>query len=180
MSKSKIKLYNLHKLKIHHNRWLIWAIVYVILVCIALVGFIKVSDINFDTQLTAENNFMPWHMYNDKAMGFSLKYPNNWSIEANSATSISFIPVNSEDLGVTVATSPLSAEKALRKSLKISSETSIRVDGVSANEISNDLQQGHNETVVLVNHNKMLYVIRGTKNLVDELLQTFNFLTVKL
>ena len=180
MAKNKYKLNKLHKIKIHHNRWLIWALAYAFFVSIALVGYIKVSDINLDTQLIAENNFMPGHSYTDKVMGFNLKYPSNWSIEANSPTSLSFTPENSNDSGVAVSTIPLSAEKALRKSLHINGESPITVDGVAADEIYNDLgNDGHFEVVLLVRNNKKLYVIRGTKELVDQLLQTFNFLTVK-
>ena len=48
-----------------------------------------------------------------------------------------------------------------------------------ATEISNNLGQDHFESVVLVPHNSKLYVIRGTKNLVDKILLTFAFVPVK-
>jgi hypothetical protein len=175
MAKKKYKLHQLHKIKVHHNRWLAWSIAYVIIVAIALIGYIKVSDINFQSFMSADNSFSPARMFTSKKLGFSIKYPNEWAIEENTDSSVNFAPNDSEDEGVTVSVSALSAEKALRKTLKIKNETTIMVGGSPAQQISNDLGSNHIETVVLAKHSNHLYVIRGTNSLVSKLLLTFNF-----
>jgi len=172
MPKRKSKF---HQIIVHHNRWLIWAVAYTLMVTIALVGYIKVSDIQMESDLTAENTFTPAHSYTNQFLGFSLRYPSNWAIEADN-NSVTFAPTSSADLGVSVTVTAVADEKALRKSLTISTEKTISVDNVTGIEITNNLSEGHLEAVVLVRHNNKLYVIRGTENFVDQLLLTFNFL----
>ena len=70
-----------------------------------------------------------------------------------------------------------SAEKALRKTLKIKEETSFKLGQELAARIVNDLGDGHEETLVLVEHNGSLYVLRGSDNLVRKVLLTFYFLS---
>lgn len=169
----KHPIYRLHKIKIHHNRWFIWAIAYVIIVAIAMVGYIKVSEIKEETQ-NAESVYQPWHNYNDAKLGFGVRIPADWSIEAD-ASAISFAPTNSSDLGVSISVISPTAEKSLRKSLKISQETEISLDDNPSQKIKNNLENGHSETIILAVHNKKLYVLRGTDSLVQKLLLTFHF-----
>lgn len=176
MAKKKHPIFRLHKIKIYPNRWLIWAIAYALIVAVAMVGYIKVSEINFETAQIAENQFQPWHSYINHSLGFSLRYPADWSIEATNSSAVTFIPSNSTDAGVTVAVAKPSAQKALQKSLKILSKTSTILDGQPATKILNDLGSNHSETVILTVVNKQLYVVRGTNSLVAKLMLTFNFL----
>src|SRR6185503_5474273 len=169
---AKTKLRKFHKIKIHPNRWLMWVIAYVIFVAIAMVGYLKVSDIDFDTQIGAENNYQSSHSYSDKNLGFSVRYPIDWSIEANSSSRITFLPSDTSDNGVIVAVTTPTAEKSIRSALKIVDESNFMLDSQSAAKISNDLGFGHSETVVLVQNNHKLYVIRGSGALVEKLLSS--------
>jgi hypothetical protein len=176
MAKNKYKLSQIHKIKVHHNRWLAWAIAYLLFVAVALVGYIKVSDVNFETdQIQAESAFYPWRGYTNHALGFSLRYPSDWSIEAESDASLSFVPTDLSKSGVNVAVFNTTEEKSLRKGLSIDSEKKITVDGVVGAEITNEPAQGSAETVVLVTNEKKLYVIRGERSAVMSFLQTFKF-----
>ena len=174
MAKRKFKL---HKIRVHHNRWLIWAVAYSIMVAIALVGYIKVSNVKLES-LVADNNFSAWRPYTNKTLGFTLRYPTNWAVEVDK-NSVVFSPTNNTDDGVTIVVASTSSEKSLRKTLKIKSETKITVDGSAAAKIMNDIGGGHVEEVVLVTHAGKLYIIRGTTNLVESALQTFNFIATK-
>lgn len=171
---AKIKLKKLHKVKIHHNRWLIWAIAYVLFVTIALVGYLQVSDLNFDAQ-NAETNFQSWHNYTDARLGFTARYPASWSIEADNS-GITFVPSDIAQAGATVSVMPTAYEKVLRKSLKIISENKINLGSDVASKIVNDLGGGQMETLILDVHNYKLYVIRGGNSYVQQLLLTFHFL----
>src|SRR3989344_5997847 len=175
MAKRKYKLHHLHKIKVHHNRWLIWALAYALIIAIALVGYIKVSDSNLQTELTAEADFKSWRMYNDQRLGFALRYPSDWSIEVGVDSTINFSPGSSEDVGVEVYRTTTASENAIRRSLDIVTEEEITVNNEPAVRILSDLGGKHLEEVVLIKHNKKLYVVRGTKNLVDRLMQTFYF-----
>lgn len=168
---AKTKSRKFHKIRIHHNRWLIWAIAYMLFVTIALVGYLKVSDLNFDSD-SAQNQFEPSHSYNDQRLGFSLRYPADWAIEAD-IDSVSFSPNDLTKYGVTVTQTVPSAEGAIRRTLKISSETTVQVDSVKGYKLTNDLGNGNSESVVIVPHKQKLFVIRGPEFFVQKMLMTF-------
>jgi hypothetical protein len=170
---TKRKLHHLHKIKVHHNRWLIWAIAYALFVAVAIIGYLKVSDLNLDVE--SQNTYQPTHSYNDKRLGFSLRYPATWSIESSSDTSTTFLPNDSSDEGVVVSVLIPTAETAIRKSLNKIDEDQITVSGISGSKVINDLTNGHKESVVLVQYNGRLYIIRGSQNYVDKLLLNFYF-----
>ena len=174
---AKIKLHRIHKIKIHPNRWFIWALVYVFLVFVCLLSYIVVSEINLESQITAENSFVPWHSYTDSRLGFGVRIPADWSIEANSQSSISFLPADVNENGVNVSVLAPASEKSLRKTLKIKQEQVFSVAGVSGKKILNNLGSGHLETVILAIHRSKLYVLRGSNNLVEKILLTFHFTT---
>ncbi|MEO8065341.1 MAG: hypothetical protein ABI643_00605 [Candidatus Doudnabacteria bacterium] len=168
------KLHKFHQIIVHPNRWLVWAIVYGIFVTIALVGYIQVTEVNFESQI-AENTFQPWHTFQDIRLGFRVHFPADWSIEAVNSSMINIFPSTISDEGVSVLVVPPASENAIRKTLKIVQENTIRVDGSPAQKIINDLGGGHSETVVLAQHNNKLYELRGTDNLVMKLVLTFQF-----
>jgi hypothetical protein len=173
---AKIKLHRLHKIKIHKNRWLIWALAYVLFVGIAMTGYLKVSDINFDTSLSADSTLQAQHSYTDARLGFGVRYPADWSIQADSAQSITFFPSDNASDGITVSVADPASEKSIRKALNIWSEDLVNIGTTPAAKIINNLGKGHYETVILAPYNHKLYVLRGNENLVGRMLLTFHFL----
>src|SRR3989344_1485916 len=166
-------IYRLHKIKVHPNRWLGWAIAYAVFVAMTMVGYIQVSEINFESQI-AENQFFPWHSYLNSHLGFGLRYPADWSIESVNASEVNFIPSLSSDDGVSIQVTTLAAEKTIRKNLKVLSEAPTLLDNHTATKITNDLGWGHSETVITAPYKNKLYVIRGSDVLVQKLQLTFN------
>ena len=178
MAKNKYQLSQLHKVQVHHNRWFIWALVYLIFIFIALSGYLKVSDIKTDTQeLAADSNFSPRHTYSNKNLGFSLRYPPDWAIEAGSDTSVDFLPAVLSYPGVNVSVYDAADEPEIRQALGIKVEKPLTLDGQRGSVVTS-LLKGSNveETVVLVQNEGRLYVIRGPAGVVDEFIITFNFL----
>ena len=178
---AKIKLHRLHKIKIHKNRWLIWALAYAVIVTIAVVGYIKVSDINFVNQDILNKVLITSRSYTDHRLGFGVRYPSDLGIESSNPSTVIFWSTDSkpEGVSVTVSVNPTSAEKAIRKSLKIVSETRTTVDGISAALITSTIAPGATESVVLVRANNQLYEIAGNPPLVQRFLVTFHFITPK-
>ncbi|MBX4191432.1 MAG: hypothetical protein KW804_01380 [Candidatus Doudnabacteria bacterium] len=169
----KTKRVKFHKIKIHNNRYLIWAIAYLLFVSIALLGYLKVVNLGLENE-GPDSAFTPSHSYTDARMGFAIRYPANWSIEASSNT-VSFLPSETADEGVTISITTPANEPAVRKALQIASESNVLINNTSASKLVNDLGQGHTETVVIIPHAQKLYVIRGSNNLVEKILQTFYF-----
>lgn len=177
MAKKTHPITRLHKIKVHKNRWLAWAIAYAVIIAIVLIGYIKVSDINFETQNTDIIQSQALHNFRDQQLGFLVKYPGDWSIEANNNSSVTFVPVNSLDAGVSVSVMKSTDEKVFRKTLKISSETSVMLDGNPASRIVNKLVAGSNETVILCVYKNQLYILRWTDSLVQKLATNFQFIS---
>jgi hypothetical protein len=178
MSKNKHPIFRMHKIKVHHNRWLIWASAYMVFVAIALVGYIAVTNLNFDSELlVAENEYKPWRSYTNHELGFALRYPGEWSIEAMSNTSIDFVPVDMFKSSLNISVYPASNEKDLIKALDVASERTTDLAGVTAKEFVNRLTVGTAvETVLLAVDNRRVYVIRGEHGPVRQFAQTFRFI----
>ena len=110
-------------------------------------------------------------------LGFFLRYPAAWSIEASSETSVDFVPEILSRPGVNVSVYDSRDEGSLRETLDIESEKKIEVDGQPASEITNAAEgQNPAETVVLVKNGGLLYAVRGTPGSVRAFMQTFNFI----
>src|SRR5687768_11256854 len=161
MAKKKYKLHQLHKIKVHHNRWLIWAIAYVVIVTIAVLGYIKVSNVNFDTDLLAETQYQSSNTYKNNALGFALRYPYNWSIEAENSETVRFQPNDGPEEGFSIQVTKTSSETAIRRGIDELSEERIVLDGNRAVKIINDLGNGASETVIMSIYKEKLYVLRG-------------------
>jgi hypothetical protein len=163
------------KRKIHKNRWLIWAVAYMLIVALGLVGYIAVSEIDFEREVVPYQNSETWRSYRDGRLAFSLRFPQDWGIEAQQNSVIFDGPNWGEEISVSVG--KISDETLLRQSLKIIKEEKIKIDGVSAVKLTNSLGQGADESVVLAKHNNKLYIIRGS-NSFNRIFSTFNFLEV--
>lgn len=171
MAKKKHPIFRLHKIKVHHNRWLIWAIAYVLFVTIALVGYIKITD-EAVTEIQAEQVFRSWgEVYQNQKLGFSLRYPVNWEATADE---VSVVVAPESGDGVEVSVYRPTAERTIRRPLEILDEQPLTLNGFDAVQITNDLGNGKVESVVLVKTSAHIYVIRGEKSNVNKILLTFN------
>lgn len=168
---AKTKWRKLHKIKIHKNRWLAWAIAYAVIVVIGVVGYIQVSEVNFETQMAAESQFQPWRSFQNSALGFSIRYPADWSVNALGTTTTAFSnPANSSS-SMTVAVLNPSAETQIRKSLKHPQDMRMLLDNQRAVKIQSD-----SETVILALYKSRLYVLSSSSaSLLDKFALTFRF-----
>lgn len=165
----------LHKIKVHKNRWLVWAFFAALAAGVALVGYIKVSDVDFENQVFNYSDTKLWRTYSDGRLGFSLKYPMNWGIEAM-GEGIEFSDTSNPQNNVTVFVYDASAERSIRQSLNIEKEEKIRIDSVEGRRIENAITSKVMEDVVLIKSGDRLYVIRGSGNMFDKVVTSFNFL----
>lgn len=168
------KIKRLHKIKIHHNRWLIWACAAAVVAAIALVGYIEVSEISFQDQIFNFNDVGSQKTYHDQSLGFSINYPNSWGIEAAENNVVFSDPEKSgEDVSVFVYDAD--AEKALRQSLNISDTDDIKIDSVKGTRITNSITKKVKEQVILLPFGDKLYVIRGNGALFSRIATSFKF-----
>jgi hypothetical protein len=175
MAKKHI-IYRLHKVKVHRNRWLIWALVYALIVTIVLVWYITLTNVNYEEE-PAVSQFQVWHTYSNKPLGFSLRYPSTWAVESERSSVFHFVPNDSRDEGVSITVGKPSDENAFRKILHIQNETPTTLDNVPAREIINYIGANNTETIIIATHQNKLYILRGSDDLLRKLLLTFNFIS---
>jgi hypothetical protein len=171
--KKKKQIKKILRKKVHHNRWLIWAIVFSIVSLTGLASYIQISDLNIESDTTPYKNFESWHGYRDARLGFALRYPRDWSIEVENSTTVNFVPPDMIRDGVTVSVLVPKNEKAIRSALDIFKEEPVIIGNLKATRIFNAIAGRGYESVVLLKTDKKLFVIRGVGSLVDQILLTF-------
>ncbi|MGE5392272.1 MAG: hypothetical protein ACM3NH_00815, partial [Candidatus Saccharibacteria bacterium] len=84
------KIIKLHKVVVHPNRWLIWALALSAIACLGLFAYIRLSTYRTDVDMM---EYVPVIRkaitYTDYRLGFSLKHPVAWSAEADADNTIS-------------------------------------------------------------------------------------------
>jgi hypothetical protein len=176
MPKEKTNWKQIHKIKVHDNRWLAWTIAIAVLVCASLVAYIQVTDINFSTQMSFSSGpNSNWLTFNHRAQGYSVKYPRNWGLETDTDNDFGMSFVNPQDSNeyFSVSTYLASDEDEIRRSLFTSNELPVKISGVNGTKISQSRNQP--ESVAMVLHGDMLFLLRGKGGNFDRILATFKF-----
>lgn len=172
--KQKTSWRHVHKIKVHENRWLAWAISLALLACAALVAYIQVTNINFETQMadsayTASSS----SLFTNKSEGYTIRYPKNWSLETDGENSISFVNSSNYNEYFNITVYDSSEERTVRQSLFQTEEEDVSINGLSGVKIS----QGRNqpESVVMIENDDRLYVFRGRGDIFERIIRTFKF-----
>lgn len=181
ISRLKKHLKRLHKVKVHHNRWLIWTLALSAIALIGLLSYIKVNDYRNDTEMM---EYVPVIRkavtYSDYRLGFSIKHPVAWSAETDEANTISFLDPQNYGEGISITVTESKNEKTYRNSLvPVLNETEFGLDGENASYITIGKRTAP-EKVVLVHRLGRLYVIRGTGMMFDKILPTFKFTGLRI
>lgn len=163
------KKHAFHKTKIHHNRWLAWAIAISIIVGTALVGFIKVSSQNFETEIVPSAVFN-WRLFAHPTYGFSLNLPHNWQASEDKSAVASFASAADEREKLAVKIFELDTESQIRTNFRTWKQTEIMLDSVAALRFANG-----SEKIIMAKHNGEIYVLRGTGLQFDKVASTFKF-----
>ncbi|MBI2607765.1 MAG: hypothetical protein HYW51_02985 [Candidatus Doudnabacteria bacterium] len=164
-----------HSLSPH--RWLIWTLSIAVFIAIGLVGYIVVTNENFDREVVGNlNEVNAWRTYQSKNLGFSLRYPNDWVLESPADNIILFESDSIANEQVSVSVQRASDETAIRAALDNVSEVRVPIGGIDGPRIVNQLSTGQEEIVVLVRPDSRLFVIRGTSSIIDDIISTVKFI----
>ena len=159
------------------HRNITWTVAIAIFVTIALLGYINVTNENFDREVVGtRDNLMVWKKYSNKTLGFSLRYPNDWILESPASNIVLFGDLLSTFEQVTVSVLEASDEEAIREALNIVNESRIPIGEIDGPRIVNLLSNGNLETVILARPDLRLFVIRGTTAVIDDIVSTIKFL----
>jgi hypothetical protein len=158
-----------HRIIIHPNRYLIWALAIMLIVAAALVSYIYITNINFDRDLSSGTDLKYWHTYKDVDM--TLRYPADWLIDAGTGY-IGFGTSNS-DVFLVYSYSPPN-DPAYDSYSKLANVQKITVDGLAGIRVPD--QKNPNQRIVFVKTSKKLYEFRGSTGLFDQILNTVHFL----
>jgi hypothetical protein len=171
-AKEKTSWKHIHKIKVHDNRWLAWTMAIAVLACAALVAYIQVTDIQFQTQMSFTTGpSATWSTFNHRAAGYNLKYPRTWALEAESDSTMVFVnPANSNEY-FSVSTYSPSQEDEVRASIFTTNEEPVKVGGLSGTRISQNRNQP--ESAAMFSDGETLFVLRGKGNSFDPILASF-------
>ena len=169
----------LHKITIHHNRWLIWTIVLTVLSMSYLIFYISSSQTAIDHDMLDYTDVNQTVVYKNQAMGFSVRHPAYWGIESQTTNVIEFVDPQNNGNGVEVSVYQPSDEANVRSALVIVDEKIAMVDGIPGRELTVETAAGESN-VYLVYYNHRLYVIKSELPRSNMILSTFNFLPVNI
>ena len=158
---------NLHKIVIHPNRYLIWALVFTFIVAFGLVAYISIGNINQDSELGLNQDLRFWHSYKDEFMTF--RYPAEWLADPGPG----YIGFGSKDTDVFIIYSYTSSDPAYENYLKLSGVKQITIGGKSGIEVADYTKD--RQRIAFVKDGNRLYEFRGTTGLFDKILRTVHF-----
>ena len=186
---------------IYPNRYLIWAVVFVIIVSASLVAYIKITDILFESENVPVSNIKPvsnedWKIYTNSKYGFSFKYPSEQGkvCQPDNPNSVQINPScegREGYPGIRVYVSPndpniiAKFETSFKnKKVRNFAQQNIKVDGIDAVEFSGSLTDELGVDLlfkqVIFNYNGHLYDINDyyyiDKSYLDQILSTFKFI----
>ncbi|MBX4204704.1 MAG: hypothetical protein KW788_00775 [Candidatus Doudnabacteria bacterium] len=158
-----------HKIVIHPNRYLLWAVAVMVITAAALVSYIYVTNITTDLSLRQETNMAYWHSYKDANL--SLRYPADWLVDVGTGY-IGFGPKN-DDAFLVYSYSPPN-DPAYDSYSKLAATRAIMVDGLVGIRVPTD--PNTSQKIAFVKTSKRLYEFRGTTNQFDAVLNSVRFL----
>lgn len=176
---SKLKrIAKIHKVTIHPNRWLVWALLISALGCSGLIFYIAMDKNQTDIEMMQYAPVIRQAIkYSDSRLGFSIKHPASWDAEAGEASTVSFLDPGNYGQWVSITVSDRNTIKSLRASLDPFMEKTILLDGEQA-LYSATGSRNSPEYIVSTVHLGRHYIIRGSGKMFDSVLATFKFLGV--
>jgi hypothetical protein len=174
MPKAKTNWKQVHKIQVHHNRWLAWTIAIAVLACASLVAYIQVTDIHFSTQMSFSSGAgTSWSSFNHRSMGYSIKYPKIWGLETEADSGMAFVNPNDVNEYFAIASYPLEEERELRAALFKTNELPVKIGGLSGTKVNQGGDQA--ESIAMVKNDQAVFVLRGKGGNFDRILATFRF-----
>jgi hypothetical protein len=174
MPKRSLHWKRLHKIKVHHNRWLVWTIAIAVLVCSAVLAQIQISNIHFETQMGwGVDSASNWVTFKHKSDGYSIKYPRTWAVEMDTPLGVSFVNLENYNEFVSVAAYPVSEEPVIRRELTIARQVEVKVAGHNAVMVVQ--RRDPSEAAVLVKDGDKLFVIRGRSDKFERIVGNIKF-----
>jgi len=172
LKKEKRNWKHIHKVRVHENRWLLWAVASTIIAASALIAYIQVSNVHFETQVGFNDPIVnSWTSFSNRVYGYTLRYPKSWAIEADSASGMSFVsPVDANEY-FSVTVYPVSAERDVRTTLSSIDEEATVVAGMGAERLT--LRNNRAENVILLKVDDDLFVLRGKSAAFDKIVESF-------
>lgn len=165
MAKRKRKF---HKIVIHPNRYLVWAVAVMLIVAASLTSYIYISSLGFDDLLNQPDvNY--WHTY--KTSEFSMRYPADWLIDSG-IDYVGFGDKQSDKFLVYTYNPP--NDPAYEAYAKLPSARHINIDGVLGIRVTDPNSTG--SRIAFVKTSDTLYEFRGQTKYFDNIMDTVRFL----
>ncbi|MCH7492864.1 hypothetical protein IID19_04760 [Patescibacteria group bacterium] len=169
-----------------------WSGIVLVVVVIMLMGIYYlwvVSNIDEDyssppeiiINRSSEDSNPQLKTFQSEDYSFQIQYPGSWSVETNTsgegADEIFSVGLSGDTEGVSISVMPESLEGIVRHSISITEETTIDLNGTSAQKlVGSNSKDGSIYTVVLVKYQEKIYSISGGGQMFDEIVNYFELL----
>ena len=173
MAKEKTNWKHIYKVRVHDNRWLAWTIAICVLVSAALIGYIQVSDVYFESEMRFSTFNSNSANFIHKTEGYSLKYPRSWALESGEGSTISFVNTSDPNQYFSVSVYPSSDEKAVRSTFLATREQEVNINGHPAILVTQGRVPG--EEIIMLKDSGKLYVLFGKGPFFDNMAESFKF-----
>jgi hypothetical protein len=164
-TKTKSKSRSILLKRIHHNRWLFYAISVIVIVGGGIFSYITIANIN-DGADQAFLNLQPRPEYSNQSLGFGVDYPNGWVIDSSSSPdSVTFDNPSNDGESVSISTATLQAAAKLEKSpsAKVQQQYSLRGNVMIVLTVA-DPEGGAPNKVGIVQTPQKVFVVSGSSN----------------
>ncbi len=150
--------------RIHHNRWLIWAITAIVLVLGTLFFYIKIANLNDSAQQVFINS-QQRRQYSNQTLGFGVDYSAGWVVDSSSNQSVTFDNPANDGESISISTASLAAAAQLEKtpSAKVASTYTLRGNQVTILTVA-DPEGGNSMEIGIINTSKKAFVVTGSSS----------------
>jgi hypothetical protein len=169
---------NLHKIKVHHNRWLIWTVVFIFVTMVGLLGYIQYSGVVVSTpdgNAIAPIKHITGELYQNNYLGFSVYHPEEWGVAPEPDNTISFYNPKAGVKAFSVKLFMSSTSKDAYEGLENLTAKTVMVNGEEGSWYKKPSPNGKDYSTIVVERDTRTYVLEGQEPYFFQTLETFKF-----
>jgi hypothetical protein len=127
---------------------------------------------------SVQNETANWKTYTNDQYGFEFKYPESWTIVNNLENGANIVdPKDINYRRISVYVDQSDPEGSIRDVNQITSESSVKIQGLDAKQYNGESGvTGRSAVFLVIKSNNYYYVLIAPTDLYSQILSTFNFI----
>ncbi|MGE5298000.1 MAG: hypothetical protein ACM3KM_02470 [Acidobacteriaceae bacterium] len=164
----------IHLVRVLEDRWFAWTIVLTVVILVALSAYVTFNNYSIDRDMeysTVKHD--RGTLYRDAYLGFSVKHPVTWAIEAEKRNIITLVDPKNYGESITVSVLDPADKNSVIKALPVASSYDIAVSGETVKFYNLKTDKNTDKFAVVLEKNEKLFLIKGNSQNIQEFLSTF-------